>query len=958
MKSSRISNIESVPVFIDLAQSAIQNFQKHRFDSKNSTFESMSVDIPSAPDKAEEKDEEIEELLFQDHLSYIKSVEDMQHILKQFDKLQRNGSQGMTQDEFVEGISSALERGFSRDQLIETFKKIDANCDGTVTSDEFVSYLLSLQEALSLASEESQIILKPIKNRPFKYFLHENCIGLFTNSNRIYSIFDSGRFIVCNSNAQLISEYKHEARSKYDTMFTCGCISPQYVFTATLGRFILVFDMNGELKHTLGPFKYTPTAMCWVSNHLFIGDSFCNLLSLPIDFSKTNTTPVMRQCEKTKLFKRDISINVITPVPFLLSSIALGLDDGTLCIVDCLTLSIRMSKKIMSSTLHDIAIDHLHKFLLVSGVSRDLYVVDAYHGEIHTKVGGHDSGIRSITVSDDLILTLTFENSLRLFDLHSFAPHSTFLLDGQGYKVGYEPNTNVFIASCPYIQTFSLENTHVAATTDINVSFSLFCNTFGISIVVSIENIAFVFKGDTGLLSIRFRPCSDLKLVDITGGVLDFAQRRLFLARSDGNIGVYNFHNGATLATLKGYDKPLIHLTMVGVDPLNHTYKVTPDEFLRAETNFIVAFTEDEFVVWRDPISTPFRRFSTKKKVSGICCCGANRFLCVTTNGCVFCVNATSGVEVYTEVQHPNLYGLKELDFESIFISARSFVDGKRYYAALFDCDGVVHILSTSDMDFVAMKRLVSVGVSPTVFNIRVKKESIYMFVGTAIGTVRVWKLDLRGMIFTQIHHFKIENGKRSILSINYHSIMGQDVLSISVRQGCFLHLMDGSFIGRYGEHNWSLLNKEDIIPADELPSAIIAREPVNTLRKPSFKRTSASGRRHKSATSKIPNLDLSLLANNKQSKIDRILQSARERISTPREIPAEPIFHLAPAQTERLTRSVEVTAERAIRVLKDSRDHIDKDEFTGLRGLTLQAVKSVIPPSTARARLKSSKGY
>ncbi len=70
-----------------------------------------------------------------------------------FDAADVDGSGALSPDEFVETFSKVTDS--SGPALLRLFMRIDANCDGTVSWDEFISFMLCQDQGASIIAEES-----------------------------------------------------------------------------------------------------------------------------------------------------------------------------------------------------------------------------------------------------------------------------------------------------------------------------------------------------------------------------------------------------------------------------------------------------------------------------------------------------------------------------------------------------------------------------------------------------------------------------------------------------------------------------------------------------------------------------------------------------------------------------------------------------------------------------------
>jgi hypothetical protein len=70
-----------------------------------------------------------------------------------FDAADVDGSGALSPDEFVETFSKVTDN--SGPVLLRLFMRIDANCDGTVSWDEFISFMLCQDQGASIIAEES-----------------------------------------------------------------------------------------------------------------------------------------------------------------------------------------------------------------------------------------------------------------------------------------------------------------------------------------------------------------------------------------------------------------------------------------------------------------------------------------------------------------------------------------------------------------------------------------------------------------------------------------------------------------------------------------------------------------------------------------------------------------------------------------------------------------------------------
>ena len=70
-----------------------------------------------------------------------------------FDAADVDGSGALSPDEFVGAFSKVTDN--SNNALLRLFMRIDANCDGTVSWDEFISFVLCQDQGASVIAEES-----------------------------------------------------------------------------------------------------------------------------------------------------------------------------------------------------------------------------------------------------------------------------------------------------------------------------------------------------------------------------------------------------------------------------------------------------------------------------------------------------------------------------------------------------------------------------------------------------------------------------------------------------------------------------------------------------------------------------------------------------------------------------------------------------------------------------------
>ena len=232
---------------------------------------------------------------------------------KLFDRKQEEEDSGLPIDEFKDAIRKTVGRNSTKDEIELLFMKVDANCDGQVDWEEYVTYNL-------LEYKEKTIMMEMLRERPFPNEIreiesrHRDVIIkiLFypsihkTGSKNCQVDQKSGKYVTLSKEGMLglwtlkmrnitYHSVNHYSNRNTHPWFTdmVAMYNVNMIAVTTTDRDITIFDLNSKkltMRYYVTGFENCITAMdYWVDQTdlnialLLLGDTSGNIISINYD---------------------------------------------------------------------------------------------------------------------------------------------------------------------------------------------------------------------------------------------------------------------------------------------------------------------------------------------------------------------------------------------------------------------------------------------------------------------------------------------------------------------------------------------------------------------------------------------------------------------------------------------------------------------------------------------------
>ncbi|KAG1663156.1 hypothetical protein FOA52_006053 [Chlamydomonas sp. UWO 241] len=501
----------------------------------------------------------------------------LEEVYKTFLDADTNGSGQLDVSEFVDSFAGILqtEEGDDEDALSKLFTRIDANSDGTISWDEFSSYMLLESTGMSRIRElESHVTFstpeKPT-NPPVadsqchkEIVQHISSVTLASGADRYVTCGRDGMVRVWNPNTMEHLKSVNCGKS----WVTDALMLPltQKLAVCTFARTMKVYDpISFELCGQIQEIEYAPMAMAaWVSplrdcELVAFGDGggYVRMYEVTIDplEDKSSNDRYISALKWKHLHHRDW----VSSVAYVeeMNCIVAGSLDKTISMTD---VEERVPLKLLeghTKGVTSVTWSKLYKFVCSGGQDRKVILWNPFSQKPLAILEDHTAPVMQVIVSDrdNQIISLTSDKVVKIWDIRNHKCLQT-VQDRETYKKDDTLLTMAFDCKRKRLITANLAPKVWTAedTTTTNsahqkpVAKVLFNALFNEAVSADHAGTVSVWHVPTGKLRFRFYEAHGE--AKITAMAFDLTQRRLLTGSENGEVKVWNFSSGSCLARL------------------------------------------------------------------------------------------------------------------------------------------------------------------------------------------------------------------------------------------------------------------------------------------------------------------------------------------------------------------------------------------------------------------------
>ena len=564
------------------------------------------------------------------------SLHDLCRMRIAFEKADEDGSGALDQQEFVDAFLPVLDADPGDVHLL--FMRIDADSDGTVTWEEFLSYVLSQDEGkLQIAAESSrQLFDYPgFSDSALQIHGHKDSAGgllHLEDADKYISFSRKGEMMLWRpdcldsvskiihprefqTNLPFITQLVHIKRFSHSDRVAISSADTQIIFVDLLRE---TTKLTGRIKVDV-----SPLCMCAIVVKDEVGEVVDEMICLGDDnghihlydtaklnenasrnmmTSNPNSTEVLgcKDAHK-KTWKAHESQAWISKVEYYDDSrmIISCASDGQLVISDAVKGVVKIDGFRHRGDISDFVWMRKNQLLASCGLERH---INLWQIPIKTpvyKLEGHQASIQQLVYGMEQLISLDTSKTLFIWDLREMSPIQR--LEGmkmhQEFPVGrmifdHKKQGIVSIARKPlfwHITERKVPSGHI-----MPVSCAVYNPMFQTLVSADESSVVRVWNLNTGQAITRFTDAHvNVKgePVKITSTMFDSSYRRLVTGAHDGSIKLWNFSTGAQLKEFIGFgDSEVTGMACMHMTPY--------DYMLASGWNRKVTF-------WLDPHSLP-----------------------------------------------------------------------------------------------------------------------------------------------------------------------------------------------------------------------------------------------------------------------------------------------------------------------------------------------------------------
>lgn len=581
----------------------------------------------------------------------------LEKLKKIFETADDDGQNGLSMDEFHTAMSSTIGQRLSRRDLELLFMKVDANCDGSVDWEEFVTYIL-------LEFQEKSLMLKMLKETPFPnerreiFSRHRDTIlsVIFFSSSKAVD-YASGRYVTLAKDGtvsfwSLELKLQHsyrvgQNRERMTQVWMTDMVSlpsSSMIAIASTDRDIMFFDLGAKkffkkylikgLEHCVNSMDYWVDVANPRQAVLVWGDMAGNVYTVTFQnvssgcLFGTSRTKQQLECKTVTVselqrglvpgVKLHRQLNVhegwvshVRYIPELASCISSCASEGTAMYVSDFENKKCAYFKIRKGLL---CFDYCPKNNIIVTGGMDYYI-RVWNPHVNSKaifvLKAHSQPITHILVNHVRDHCISLDRS-KTACIHDLADQQLLQkISGRAMNLGTVPVTAVFFN--PKLQSLILATDHLAVLekkeeeerfSDVlshnkPVCAALFNPAFQQVVTACEGSVVSVWDINTGKKAMQFlnahkRYHNGVELpVEITAMSFDAGGRRLITGAKNGTVKMWNYNNGCCIVDFKVPDGKEI----TAVFHTSHRIYVTG--WNRQVGVFIESGTNNDYKAWR-----------------------------------------------------------------------------------------------------------------------------------------------------------------------------------------------------------------------------------------------------------------------------------------------------------------------------------------------------------------------
>ncbi|MEW5310065.1 MAG: hypothetical protein WDW38_001897 [Sanguina aurantia] len=509
----------------------------------------------------------------------------LSRVKQRFLSADTDGSGELDPAEFTSAFMGILqtEDGGDGRALSKLFMRIDANCDGTVSWDEFSSYmLLESQGSASIREFEGSITFEAgTLSRPPNHHCHSNVMmhlahmHLRNGSDRYVSCAKDGCVKVWNAKDLTLVKTLTTGSS----WVTCTKLMPlsQTLAVASFSRSLKIFDLASyEQCGLIHDMDSAPLCMdAWVPakrrdcEMVVLGDvggmvRCCSVAqgSGVSGSSGCEGGQVRSLCGETPHWKVQHHTDWVTRVKYVedLNSVLAASLDHTVSIIDVeARLPVKKLEGHHTKGVNAVDWSSIYKFVATCSQDRRIMLWNPFSQKPLAILTGHTTSVTDVIVNDrdNQIISLAADKTMKVWDIRNHKCLQT-VTDREVYALGdhqvaamaYDVPRKTLLTGNTHPKVWRQKTRGADKTAHLSpVSRVIFNSLFQEAVTGDQNGTISVWHVPSGKLRFRFyRVHGSSRLTALN---FDTNKRRLITGSEDGDVRVWNFSSGACLCEMK-----------------------------------------------------------------------------------------------------------------------------------------------------------------------------------------------------------------------------------------------------------------------------------------------------------------------------------------------------------------------------------------------------------------------
>ncbi|OMJ91751.1 hypothetical protein SteCoe_5652 [Stentor coeruleus] len=468
--------------------------------------------------------------------------------------------------------------------LVQLFKDIDMNGNGTLEWDEFTNYIIEKATTLSALKKNRVDAIKNYSQSAIKSSFHSDKmieklinmegldrIGIIEDFSNVIKFYNPDTGQIMGRELVIKSEDIRSNKKESDEVISRGPkravvnnalflpdTDMQILLTSCNDGMIRSWKTNGSHFHSVNheggyPLLCSKTpqrSMAWdsTSRLLYSGDNV-GIINL-WNYSEGKKGELIKS-----LNNHDDMITDLIAVPKLEFLISCS-QDKKVILWDMISTSPRRIYKTHTKGVLSLAFNQEYRLLFSAGFDHDIYVWNPYIDSVAFTIEGHNSSLVGVKVIPDSpqVISADIDGWVKVWDIRNLSCAQTFNLEEKqsGFRFAlsdfiYLQNHQRLVFGGKSLTFYDYDKNHNPYLVDDNMPLGSFYTPTYHKILTPISNKVKVWNALTAMPETLYAPSAESEISYVE---MDEWEKRIIVGDIKGHSRVYNIKNGALMKSL------------------------------------------------------------------------------------------------------------------------------------------------------------------------------------------------------------------------------------------------------------------------------------------------------------------------------------------------------------------------------------------------------------------------